>query len=178
MKMPTKVDLPSHYKVLSLPEPTATSSAPIPTEIKLAYKRALLLHHPDKKDTSTHRSSTTNPSIDQITHAYRILSTPSARVAYDRHFLLSTSYQNAPNLEPVNDTVSHSGLETIDLDEMHYDAESGVYYRSCRCGRERAYTIRNEDLEAHADEGEMSIGCEGCSLWVRVEYLVEVEEEK
>ena len=173
--MPIKLHPPSHYNILSLPEPTTGSSGPTLEEIKLAYKRALLIHHPDKKAASSHRTSNPKATIDQITQAYRTLSHPSARAAYDRTFHLSLRNEQSQALKDPGNPLSYSGLEIIDLDDMHHDAQAGFYYHSCRCGRERTYTIRDEDLEAHADEGEISVGCEGCSLWIRVEFLVKEE---
>jgi diphthamide biosynthesis protein 4 len=47
--------------------------------------------------------------------------------------------------------------------------------RACRCGMEKGYTILEEELEdaEQRGEGEVLVGCEGCSLWVRVGFGVE-----
>ena len=170
--MPTKLYSPSHYHVLSLPEPTTSSTASTPTEIKLAYKRALLLHHPDKQPRSGNNSTDPKPSIDQIAHAYRILSNASLRADYDRTLLFDSLSAPDQNPSTLKDPSFYAASETIDLDDMQFDTQQGVYYRSCRCGRDRAYVVRDEDLEAHARGGDISVGCEGCSLWVRIEFLV------
>jgi len=68
-----------------------------------------------------------------------------------------------------------TGIEIVDLDDLHLDEEKGIWYRGCRCGDDRGFLIREEDLEEAADEGEVSVGCRGCSLWLKVLFGV-VEE--
>ncbi|KAH7077302.1 diphthamide biosynthesis protein 4 [Paraphoma chrysanthemicola] len=48
--------------------------------------------------------------------------------------------------------------------------------RACRCGAEQGFRILEEELgDAEArGEKEVLVGCEGCSLWVRVGFEVEV----
>jgi diphthamide biosynthesis protein 4 len=47
--------------------------------------------------------------------------------------------------------------------------------RSCRCGAEKGFRILEEELEDAEKRGEKEVlvGCEGCSLWVRVGFEVE-----
>jgi diphthamide biosynthesis protein 4 len=47
--------------------------------------------------------------------------------------------------------------------------------RACRCGDEKGYRILEEELEdaERRGEKEVLVGCEGCSLWVRVGFEVE-----
>lgn len=49
--------------------------------------------------------------------------------------------------------------------------------RACRCGDEKGYVILEEELEdaESRGEGEVLVGCGGCSLWVRVGFGVEEE---
>lgn len=49
--------------------------------------------------------------------------------------------------------------------------------RACRCGDEKGFRILEEELEDAEGRGEKEVlvGCEGCSLWVRVGFEVEVE---
>jgi diphthamide biosynthesis protein 4 len=47
-----------------------------------------------------------------------------------------------------------------------------IWYRSCRCGDERGFVIMESDLEDAAQEGEIRVGCTGCSLWLRVLFGV------
>ena len=69
---------PNYYTTLSLSarkhDPTLT-----PAEVKAAYKRALLQHHPDKS-TSGPKSGFT---VDSIALAYKILSSPALKSEYD-----------------------------------------------------------------------------------------------
>lgn len=48
--------------------------------------------------------------------------------------------------------------------------------RACRCGAEKGYRIQERELEEAELRGETEVlvGCEGCSLWVRVGFDVEV----
>ena len=174
--MPTRTYQPSHYDTLSLPNPYSTTLAPTPSEIKLAYKRALLLHHPDKtsspqKDSiSNSHPSTNKPTIDDITSAYRTLISPSARAEYDKAILLSNDHDAKTRISGCPDR--HLGLETVDLDDFSFSAKEGTYHLSCRCGKAKAYIVREEDLENCTDDGEISVVCEGCSLWIKVEFRV------
>ena len=55
---------------------------------------------------------------------------------------------------------------------MHMDEAAGLCYLGCRCGRVRGYSVTEEELEKHAAQGAVDVGCEGCSLWIRVEFGV------
>ncbi|KAL9127331.1 MAG: hypothetical protein Q9217_003770 [Psora testacea] len=176
--MPTKIYTPTHYETLSLPNPWTSSLAPTTAEIKIAYKRALLLHHPDKSPLKSITATTTDlptakPTIDQIGTAYRTLISPSARAEYEKSILLG-GRDNTNCIPGPSD--SRLGLEMVDLDDMLYAECEGTYYRSCRCGRERAYVVREKELEQFGEEGEIRVGCKGCSLWIQVEFGV-VEED-
>jgi len=64
---------------------------------------------------------------------------------------------------------------------MAYSDATGEWYRGCRCGRERGYMVSEGDLEEavgngeRKGEGEVVVGCVGCSLWVRVTFAVAEE---
>ena len=47
--------------------------------------------------------------------------------------------------------------------------------RACRCGADKGFMILEEELEDAEGRGEKEVlvGCEGCSLWVRVGFDVE-----
>jgi diphthamide biosynthesis protein 4 len=56
------------------------------------------------------------------------------------------------------------------------DGESQMEWtRACRCGADKGFRILEEELgDAEArGEKEVLVGCEGCSLWVRVGFEVE-----
>ena len=65
-----------------------------------------------------------------------------------------------------------TGVEAADLDDLETDEAQSVWYRSCRCGDERGFLIREADLEEAAEDGEISVGCRGCSLWLKVLFSV------
>ena len=165
--MPSAVPTKSHFTVLSLPEPSLSSPPPSPSEVKAAYKSALLRHHPDKTPSVGRQYASPTPTIDEITLAYRTLSSSVERDIYMKGLLAQRKRDastSTPGLTP------HDGNEAIDLEKMQYDPQERSYYRACRCGRARGYTVTEAELEEHAGLGEVSIGCEGCSLIIRVEF--------
>jgi len=70
MRAPPAVDL---YEVLGV-SPAATTA-----ELRRAYRRLALEHHPDRAGPQS------APRFAQIAEAYRMLSDPTARTAYDAH---------------------------------------------------------------------------------------------
>ncbi|EYE92254.1 uncharacterized protein EURHEDRAFT_380343 [Aspergillus ruber CBS 135680] len=171
-----------YYTILNIP---FTSSATLTTQqLKLAYHRALLRHHPDKTNTKEadlastpdhHDEPTTNTyTIDQITTAYKTLSSPTLRTEYDRALRLDRA--KTVDREK-NGTVFHTGLEVVDLEDLVEDDNDnngeGVWYRGCRCGDERGFMITEGDLEREIEGGEVVVGCRGCSLYMKVLFAVE-----
>lgn len=155
----------THYEVLALPSKTSDLTD---RDIRLAYRRALLLHHPDKSPSPSPSSSRRSaPTIDAITTAYKTLIDPLTRSDYDRSLTTASSSRLKP---------SYPGLETVDLDDMGYDEEEQMWYRRCRCGKEGIYVVTEEELELNAEFGETITPCQGCSLWLRVTFAVVVED--
>lgn len=165
--MPSRIHEEDQYNILSLLNPSETSRIHTEQEIKTAYRGALLLHHPDKSQpTQTPKPTRSKHTIDQITAAYKILIDPVARAEYDRFLTLQSPTKKLTS-EPLP-----PGLETADLDDMAFDEAQSLWYRGCRCGKERAYFVKEEDLERRAEDGEIVIGCQGCSLWLSVTFAV------
>jgi curved DNA-binding protein CbpA len=169
----------NYYEILQL-TPSSLDSQQDPSQaLKRAYRRALLIHHPDKKSPpSTSHPSTKPPAassitVDQISLAYATLSSPSSRSAYDKA-LLTQSHASLAN--PTTSDSFQTGIHEVDLDDLDYDAVGEEWFRSCRCGNERGYRFRETDLEEAADFGEVMVGCQDCSLWLRVRFAV-VEED-
>ncbi|KAJ5094258.1 Heat shock protein DnaJ N-terminal [Penicillium angulare] len=187
---------PSHaardyYQILNIPF-TSSSATLSKQQIKLAYHKALLKHHPDKAATVTQdsgiqgstfassnaSSSTSNNdartyTIDEITTAYKTLLDPQLRAEYDRTLRLDR--QKAA--EKTGD-VFHTGLEIVDLEDLACDegdptTDLAVWYRGCRCGDDRGFLVTEDDLEREAEHGEIVIGCRGCSLWLKILFAVE-----
>lgn len=165
----------SHYAILDMEErqhdPSLTQQ-----DVKQAYKRALLLHHPDKeRRTESHtavrdaRASQEAVSIDAIAIAFKTLSDPSLRAEYDRELRLSQKKEGNSGQQKSY----HTGLDTVDLDDLAYHETTSTWTRACRCGQKAGFVVSEEELEKHADLGELVTGCRGCSLWLRVLFGVE-----
>ncbi|CAN8099569.1 unnamed protein product [Discula destructiva] len=185
---------PTLYEVLSLPQTVLDEAKDdqIPIIVKQAYHRALLRHHPDKapvKPTTSYSSPSTNTAktytIDQITTAYSTLSRPTLRAAYNIHL------RTLPAATAINSTSTPStfqtGIETLDLDDLASDESTDgtttsttttTWFKPCRCGNERGFVFGEADLEEAGDLGELIVGCQDCSLWLRVCFAVVEEEEE
>ncbi|KAI9931119.1 hypothetical protein ASPWEDRAFT_166932 [Aspergillus wentii DTO 134E9] len=177
-----------HYQILNLPF-TGTPTALSKQQLKIAYHKALLKHHPDKApgaDTPSAyngdgNSQTSSYTVDQITTAYKTLSDPSLRAEYDRSLRLDRA--KVAEREKTG-TVFHTGLEVVDLEDLALDesaeGESGdaeaYWYRACRCGDDKGFLVTEQDLEREAEHGEIVIGCRGCSLWMKILFAVEDED--
>mgnify|MGYP001377384595 CR=1 FL=1 len=174
---------PTYYDILNI-SPKAISSLDDPSPfIKRAYRRALLAHHPDKSkqltvspSTRPNSGTTVAYTIDQITAAYTTLSTPSLRAAYDRSLLTAHKGEAASHSQHQGADFQ-TGIETVDLDDLDYSEAEARWYRSCRCGNPKGYAFTEADLEESADLGELLVGCEDCSLWIRVQFSVIEDEE-
>lgn len=170
---------PTLYEILGLPVPSTELEGISNQIIKSAYRRSLLLHHPDKAPAAHRGPPERCPSqiretysIDQITEAYNVLSIPKKRAQYDLELKLrgSTGRQDQQK-QPFK-----TGIETKDLDDLEYKELENAWYMNCRCGDERGFLIKEEDLEEVADEGELGVGCRGCSLWLKVLFSIADED--
>ena len=152
----------THYKVLGLTPPADRHARVSLEEVKAAYRRALLRHHPDKSGKILSKPPAF--TIDEITSAYKVLSNDAERAEYDLQLRLADARQES-------DT-AHPGLETVDLDDMSYDEDQVLWFRGCRCGQARGFRITESDLEKEVHRGEIITGCVGCSLWLKVLFRV------
>ncbi|KAE8163647.1 CSL zinc finger-domain-containing protein [Aspergillus tamarii] len=170
---------PDYYEILNI-QSTGNAAQLSKQQLKLAYHKALLKHHPDKASSVadlprsiqdlSHDSKTY--TIDEITTAYKTLSDPQLRAEYDRALRLD----RAKIIErEKTGAVFHTGLEVVDLEDLacEEDSDSAFWYRDCRCGDEKGFLVSEEDLEREAEHGEIVIGCRGCSLWMKVLFAVE-----
>lgn len=158
----------SHYEILGLSSPNGTDSKISLLDIKSAYRRALLRHHPDKSGSifgTTANAACSKYSVDQLLLAYKTLIDPASRLQYDQS--LKTASVGTTYVE-----ISHPGLESVDLDDLEFDEAQATWYRGCRCGNERGFVISEGELEEDAEIGEVVTGCRGCSLWLRVTFAV------
>lgn len=127
------------YKVLGIVHGAELS------EVKQAYRKALLNNHPDKNGSHMARFT-----IDDVNRAYR-------------QVIDSEQPHHSTESIPV------SFNELVDLGEFDFD---GKYFcRKCRCGA-TGYTLTEDDLEANGDADEIAVQCNGCSIWILVQYAI------
>jgi len=168
--------MPSFYEILGIPEALQDGPGISAQTVRSAYRRALLKNHPDKSKPSAKPSSAFDRplySIDQISEAFSTLSDPKLRARYDGE--LRVQIATADIGKEQGRPAFQTGVETVDLDDLSVEEDTGTWYRGCRCGDERGFLIREADLEEAANDGELSVGCNGCSLWLKVQFAV-VEE--
>ena len=174
----------SHYDVLAITPPSLDKLDNVSAGrlVKMAYRRALLRYHPDKAaaaaslpacdDGGTDRPASLLSSVDQIMDAYRVLSDPVSRLAYDRELAQQAQLGRADLLQNPD---SQTGIEVVDLGEMACIPDGApdgtdLYYRPCRCGNPRGYTFSESD--AGIGDEEILVACHDCSLWIKVEIQV------
>ena len=126
--------------------------------IKAAYRRTLLLLHPDKRKLD----DPTPPANFGLLHdAFLTLSSATLRAAYDE------------NIE--QSRISPRPAQVVSLEE--FDCSEGfggamtIWSLACRCGGK--FKITEDDLE----HGRHLVGCGGCSdvIWVGYEIVEENE---
>ena len=158
-----------HYRALGLPLPHKTSFHITAAEVKKAYRRALLNHHPDKsRSRQPTRSGTSEYTVDQITTAYEVLSNSLRHSKYGQTRTINETQLDSV-LEP-----RLPGLEVVDLDDLNIEELAGmtIWSRSCRCGNPKGFCISERDLEKVANQCEIVSGCQGCSLWLKVMFEI------
>jgi diphthamide biosynthesis protein 4 len=167
---------PSYYEILQLPPPRSSQTL-TKEDIKAAYHRALLVHHPDKatKNVSTKSiaQQSTNAifySIDQIVAAYETLADPLKRSAYNKQFEGISNGEGVSR--PSEEKGTHPGVEALDLEDLSFDEENSTWHHQCRCGNEDGYVVTEAELDSEAEHGEIYVGCRGCSLFIKVMFRV------
>jgi diphthamide biosynthesis protein 4 len=183
----------NYYTILGLEAPSpGPPSDPSSTaqQVRRAYKLALLATHPDRA------AAQGTYTVDDVKEAYAILSNPQSRAEYNEWVLRHPGEMTEQGRRQGGTAPSLSsdfllGLELLDLSDFDVldpkfefggegegegEGEGQMEWtRACRCGAERGFRIAEEELvdaEA-AGEKEVLVGCEGCSLWVRVGFEVE-----
>ncbi|KAI5284698.1 hypothetical protein KEM54_001136 [Ascosphaera aggregata] len=183
--MVAKTDVEAtHYMVLSLRGPSQILNK---SELKAAYHRALLQHHPDKGKSYEKAVSSSDQtrvgrtySIDQIVEAYKTLSDPVSRAEYDRKLkicALSSTKEPGTCTGTEDDSTFRIGLELYDLDDLEMEEGNGpnnddIWYHACRCGEARGFLVTESELEREAEWGEIIVGCRGCSLWAKITFVI------
>ncbi|KAL8934977.1 MAG: hypothetical protein Q9211_004944 [Gyalolechia sp. 1 TL-2023] len=150
----------SCYKVLGLQSPRPDGPAASQQEIRIAYRRALLLNHPDKRQFSDSVQDPATPyTIDEVTRAFKVL--------VDRTHRLQHSGQGKTDRE-----VGKPGIETVDLDELDYDDGKNEWRRDCRCGDAEGFKVTEDGLHQNCQDGEVIASCPGCSLHLKVTFVL------
>ncbi|KAJ2965240.1 hypothetical protein NQ176_g10709 [Zarea fungicola] len=181
----------THYEILDL-QPALLSSAEAQDAaqlVKRAYRRALLRNHPDKSAVAAAQSqlaAATNRrlsgratiyTVDQISEAFNVLSAPSKRKEYDAALRMSRVAGSGGVIGLDEDSRFQTGIENVDLDDLGFDEDKSRWYRSCRCGNDRGYSFVEDDLVEASDDGLLMVGCQDCSLWLKIHFAV-LEDEK
>ncbi|EHK96889.1 putative Diphthamide biosynthesis protein 4 [Glarea lozoyensis 74030] len=109
-------------------------------------------------------------SIDQISEAFNVLIDARSRADYDKDLELQGQTNDIGGVG--NQQNFHTGIETMDLDDLETEEGQGIWYRGCRCGETRGFLIVQRELEEAVDDGEIDVGCRGCSLWLKVLFAV------
>lgn len=160
----------NYYSILGIPTPqTADDESITPEVLKSAYRKALLRHHPDRKagEKVIDRSAKVDDkvTVDQIIEAYEVLADPTRRNKYHEDLLKRTR-------SALGKSGERSAFETFDLEELECrEVDQGVVWeRVCRCGG--VYRISEKQLEEVAGDGEIVVGCRGCSLAIKIIFDV------
>ncbi|KAK6454722.1 J protein type 3 [Scheffersomyces xylosifermentans] len=158
----------SYYDILKV-ESTATEA-----DIKTAYRQLLLSTHPDK----TGKSTSTEVQITLIKEAYKTLVDAQLRKNYDNSLAESTK-RHGFNL-------NGDGLDTYGLHDFE-EEESGdemKWSKMCpRCQIPSGMVLTEENLSQNGtDDGnggfDIIVQCSSCSLWIKVKYYEDVDEEE
>jgi len=129
----------SHYDVLGLPTSACLE------EIRAAYKKNILSHHPDKS------SSDKFEMFQRTKEAWRVLSNFETRKSYD---------------ESLNQTSSRL-RDRIKFSDLVIDSEqTNCFQYVCRCGctlKVNCNDLKHKDV-GHKDVGEIVIFCDDCNF--------------
>ncbi|KAI0514805.1 hypothetical protein F5B22DRAFT_217416 [Xylaria bambusicola] len=165
------------------PTNTATSSNPARSSKSQSKSSGGGKSSSSSSSSSVPKSQLTY-TVDQIQHAYSVLSDAAQRREYDRQLLLTTSSSSSTFTSISTEqkhsvsTRFHTGVETVDLDDLGFDEKTGVYFGSCRCGNERGFQFTEAQLEEYEEDLVLMVQCLDCSLWMRVLFdAVDDDEE-
>lgn len=125
-------------------------------EIKTAYRKALLQHHPDKSATTEGAKR----DLDIIRLAYNTLSHPSSREQYDHsRTSRATHTQKSEKTGP-------RPSQVVSLDDFEEKELSNGFHWTfpCRCGS--VYTLTEDLLEQDIH----LVSCDSCSETIFVGY--------
>ena len=126
-------------------------------EIKAAYQRLILVHHPDRKRPSSSSgvaavAAAADDEFLRIQQAWEVLGDASRRAEYDKR--RARAAQTATSII----------AEAVPLGEFELQGQNPErwYSKTCRCGED--YEISVEDYQ----QGCTTVQCNGCSLYVHI----------
>lgn len=161
-----KVETYTCYKILGIQPPKPGEPGATQEEIKLAYRRALLANHPDKRSVSDTVIDTATPySVDDVTGAFRTLVDSTLRDSQVKLVDCQgvTGHENGK---------SQTATETVDLDDLEYDSEKNTWYRDCHCGELKSFRVTENEMDENRRQGEVITSCLGCSLHLKVTFAL------
>ncbi|TFK26732.1 DnaJ-domain-containing protein [Coprinopsis marcescibilis] len=136
-------------------------------EIKAAYHRALLRHHPDKqqnRDMAIKKAEKT-VEISLIQEAFTVLSDAKRRLRHDAE-LKKRSTTHAPRPAQVVSLEEWTSIGSGD------EEEEGPWRYPCRCGGQYRLTVDMMEADDHL------IGCDSCSEVVWAGYELQGDEDE
>ncbi|AAS54010.1 AFR639Wp [Eremothecium gossypii ATCC 10895] len=146
----------SHYDILGI----AVDAEPL--EVRQAYRQRLLEAHPDKQ------GGVDKGAVTRIQQAYRVLSDPTQRSAYDGELAVQIAA-----------TGVHGRADALDehsLDDFEYNEQQGVFTMACpRCSSAEGFELPEQALEENATARpgggmQVIVQCAACSLWLKVDF--------
>lgn len=174
----------SYYSILGVSKDSTTA------EIKSAYHKLLLAHHPDKQHSQpVEGDHKPLHSIQQLQQAYRTLIDEDERRFYEdalhAHYIklgLVNGQDNSGHGIDIN------GIDKLDLSEfaeVENDDEEVSFTHVCpRCSAENGFVVTEKELEegislhgvtvdsARNSNYQLLIQCSSCSLWLCVTYSI------
>lgn len=146
----------SYYDILELNQDATTD------DIKRAYRKLLLLNHPDKSN-----GPTTIP-VTLLKSAYNTLI--NNREDYDKAlhtFKVRSGF------------VDIDGIDTYDLDDFTYNHKNQTFTLDCpRCTTPHGFSVTESNLELGIQQStsnihNLQLQCHSCSLWICLTYTAE-----
>lgn len=130
----------SLYEILKVSRGATTE------EIKKAYQKLLLLHHPDKGGEGN------GESFMLVQAAWDRLKTEEGRRSYEDE--LAKLKMDVVQEQHVS--------EVVRADDMNWDEEASVLFMSCRCGGR--FEVSQDDVDVGVD----IVPCTQCSFRIKV----------
>ena len=171
---------PTYYQILGLVSPTVDKDL-TNQQVKIAYRRALLVNHPDKAKSSLPRRTIRSLkedvkpfdqplyTLDHIREAYEVLGDPWRRQEYDLDLASKQRFRGEPDVASGKTVTTE--LEEVDIDDMDHSDETGTWTHPCRCGNPIAFEVYEKDL-LDEQTGEVLAYCSDCSHHVRVTFQI------